>query len=412
MTVSARIRLAIPDEFAPALAGLPWDHRLEEWDHHKVRFVSVKSGLSRHIVRFVSSGGRSFAIKETTVEAAEREIASYRRLNELEIPTLMPVGIVERNEGRMRVATPVGVQLDTNSAGYLITEVMEKVIPDSHLFRRAFTRKNRNRIWDAVIHLFVNLHGSGVYWGDASLANMLIRFTTESIPEMGSRTTLGAVLADAETVEIHPSVSDSLRVADVDFFLESMLWTEADLRASGIVRDPMMTQEDREYLLTHYNERLALDREMRSFELVTQIDVDKMLGMIDVKGYGALLLKHINEHKWYLSEKEGKEVPLVESAHDWYSGVFKPVCRIFTAHGLGTLFPEKSASTLYVEIMEHKYLLSEQRKKDVGLVAAVEDYLGRFGKQGMAELSIPALVRALTALFSRFGPATQNLYVN
>lgn len=412
MTVSERIRLAIPDEYAPALAGLPWDHRLEDWDQLKVRFVPVKSGMSRHIVRFVSSGSRSFAIKETTVEAAEREIASYRRLNELEIPTLFPVGIVGRNEGMMRVATPVGMQLDPNIVGYLITEVMEKVIPDSHLFRRAFTRKNRNRIWDAVIHLFVSLHGSGVYWGDASLANMLIRFTTESIPEMGSRTTLGAVLADAETVEIHPSVSDSLRLADIDFFLESMLWTEADLRASGIVRDPMMTQEDREYLLTHYSERFALDREMRSFELVTQIDVDKMLGMVDVKGYGALLLKHINEHKWYLSEKEGKEVPLVDSAHDWYGGVFKPVCRIFTAHGLGALFPEKSASTLYVEIMEHKYLLSELRKTDVGLVAAVEDYLGRFGKQGMPELSIPALVRALTALFSRFGPATQNMYVN
>ncbi len=408
---SLHIHLSIPEEFLPSLTNLPWEHRLEDWHRHKIKFVPVKSGLSRHVVRFVESMGHSFAIKETSSESARKELANYRRLAELEIPTLLPVGVVERDEGALRVVTPVGEQIDLNTTAYLITEVMDKVLPDSYLFRRSFTRKNRNRIWDAVIHLFINLHSAGVYWGDASLANMLIRFTTETIPEMGFRTRLEAILADAETVEIHPSISDSLRLSEIDFFLEAMLWTEADLKASGIVRDPMMTQEDREYILAHYTERFALVQEMRSFELVTQIDVDKMLGMVDVRGYGTLLLKHINEHKWYLSEKGGTEVPLVESARDWYNEVFKPVCRIFTTHGLGTLFPDKTASTLYVEIMEHKYLMSEQRKSDVGLVAALEDYLGKFGKQDLEGLSIPSLVRALTSFFTRLEPPVQNLYL-
>ena len=100
---------------------------------------------------------------------------------------------------------------------------MEKVIPDSFLFKRGFSHNNRRRIWDAIVRLFIQMHSRGVFWGDASLANMLIRFTTETIPELGYRTRLGAVLADAETAEIHPSISDSLRLADVEVFLESML---------------------------------------------------------------------------------------------------------------------------------------------------------------------------------------------
>ena len=191
-----------------------------------------------------------------------------------------------------------------------MTQLMEKVIPDSYLFRRGFSKENRDRIWDVVIELFVQLHGNGVYWGDASLANMLIHFSTEIVPELGRRTRLQAVLADAETVEVRPSLSDSLRRADVDFFLESMLWTEADLQASGVTRDPVITREDQQYITTRYAERYAVAQEIRSFELVTHIDVDRLLGNFDAKGYGKLLLQHINEHKWYLSERHGKEVPL------------------------------------------------------------------------------------------------------
>jgi len=104
--------------------------------------------------------------------------------------------------------------------------------------------------------------------------------------------------------------------------------------------------------------------------------------MVDVRGYGALLLKHINEHKWYLSEQRGREAPVEKAADHWYAEVFRPVCRLFKEHGLLSMFPEKSASTLYFEIMEHKYLLSEKEEKDVGLVRARETTLR--GSEGKA----------------------------
>jgi len=406
-----RVRFFIPEDHLPALRYLPWGTSLDGWNRRNVRLLDVKSGLSRHIVRFVESGGRRYAVKETSEPSARRELACYHRLRRMGIPTLSPVGVVVRYDGRVTVETRIGRQHQDRCTGFLVTELMEKVLPDSFLFRRAFTRENRNRIWDTVIRLFVELHANGVYWGDASLANMLISFSTGVVPEVGRRTRLQAVLADAETVEIRPSVSDTLRLSDVEFFLESMQWNEADLKASGIVRDPLITRDDRHYLLGHYTELYAVELEMRSFELITHIDVDRLLGNFDAKGYGRLLLKHINEHKWYLSERTGRDVPLAEAAEDWYAHIFRPVCGVFNDYGLPGHFPDKTASSLYVEIMEHKYFMSQKEKRDVGLVAALGDYATRFAPQETVQRTFGDIIRAVTSLF-RGDQREGNIYLS
>jgi hypothetical protein len=185
----------------------------------------------------------------------------------------------------------------------------------------------------------------------------------------------------------------------MDSFLESMLWTEADLRASGVTRDPLITQEDQQYIATRYAECYDVAQEIRSFELVTHIDVDKLLGNFDAKGYGKLLLQHINEHKWYLSEQQGKEVPLQVAAEHWYRAIFKPVCSIFSSHGLLRFFPDKTASSLYVEIMEHKYFMSQNERRDVGLVTALEDYAARFGSHQSLRETISSITDALVSVF-------------
>jgi len=405
------VRFFIPADTHPCLASLPWRYPLDAWHEHKVKSIPVKSGLSRHVVLFIESGGRRFAIKETALESAGREYENYVTLKRLDIPTLVPVGVVSRDDGMHVVNTNVGEQLQRHDTGYLVTELLEKVVPDSFLFKRGFSKENRTRIWDAVIRLFTQMHSSGVFWGDASLANMLINFSTEVVPELGRRTKLSAILADAETVEIHTTVSDLLRLSDIEFFLESMQWTDADLRASGIVRDPVLTQEDQHYILQAYNERYAVELEMRSFELVTHMDVDKLLGNFDAKGYGRLLLKHIQEHKWYISEKRGTEVPLFEAAEDWYREIFKPVCRIFNEHGVLQFFPDKTASSLYVEIMEHKYFMSEQGRKDVGLVAALNDYAKRYSKLEPLQLTLKSIMKALTSFFKGQPLPLQSLYL-
>jgi len=404
------VRFFVPSEFVSSLVMLPWKHSLDTWSERHVKLLDVKSGLSRHVVRFVQANGHRFTIKETSLESAKREYETYVRLRTLDLHTLVPIGVVARNEGTEIIQTKIGQQPQERHTGYLITELMEKVVPDSFLFKRGFSSENRKRIWDAVIRLFVEMHSRGVYWGDASLANMLINFNTEIVPELGHRTNLRAVLADVETVEIHRSITDSLRLADVEFFLESMQWTEADLKASGIVRDAVMTEEDQKFILSTYKERYAIEQEMRSFELVTHIDVDKLLGDFDVKGYARLLLKHITEHKWYLSERQRREVPLVLVAEDWYREIFQPVCKVFMQYNLSDYFPDKTAASLYVEIMEHKYFMSEEARKDVGLIAAAKDFVKKHAVQKPPQPTIRSMIKELKALFKRLPAPLQTMY--
>jgi hypothetical protein len=398
------LRFHLPADLWPALRGLPWRDSLERWDARGVRFLDIRSGLSRHVVRFVETRNLRVAIKQTSGSAAARECTTYTQLHSLGVPTLEPVGIVLRDDGLAPALTPAGIQTERHDAGFLITRLMDNVIPDAFLFRRAFRRENRRRIWDAVIHLFVRLHARGVYWGDASLANMLIHFATNSVPELGFRTTLRAILADAETVELHPSLSATRRMADLEFFLESMAWTEADLKASGIVREPVLTAEDEGYFAERYRMRFDLEQEKQTFGLVTRIDVDSLLGDFDLKGQGDILLNHIQEHRWYLGERTGGEVSLERAAEDWYRTIFKPVCKVFSEKGLTELFPESTASALYLRIMEHKYYMSQRLGTDVGLLAALQDYMHNFAPQPPGERTLGAVIQSVLEMF-RGGPA-------
>ena len=65
----------------------------------------------------------------------------------------------------------------------------------------------RGRLLDAMAFLLVDLHRNGVYWGDCSLANTLFRRDGDRIQ---------AYLVDAETSEVHPSLSDGQRAYDLD----------------------------------------------------------------------------------------------------------------------------------------------------------------------------------------------------
>jgi hypothetical protein len=400
----------LPRDHEGELRLLPWSSPLETWSPRRVHLLNVKSGPSRHIVRFVQAGAQRYAIKETSGENARRELDLYRRLHAIGIPALKPVGVVVRDDGTATIRTAVGMQRWERRTGYLVTALMEKVLPDSFLFRRAFSRHNRNRIWDAVVRLFVDLHIHGVYWGDASLANMLIHFSSEPLPEIGRRARLKAVLADAETAEIHHAISDRLRQADVDFFFESMLWNEEDQRALGVVRDPIVSQDDRAYLQAEYDKRFGLELEMRSFELVTNIDVDRLLGDFNAAGDGKLLLKHIQEHKWYLSEHLGREVQLAVAANDWYAQVFRPVCRLFGAYGLPSCFPDRSASRLYLDIMEHKYYMSQKEQRDIGLPSALRDYVARFSDRQPEQGIFRELAGILRRMFRSHQGATGELF--
>ncbi|MDE3057230.1 MAG: DUF4032 domain-containing protein [Bacteroidota bacterium] len=377
--MESAIRFHVDLIFEKEIERLPWHIPLAEWEEHGVRTLEIKRGISRHVVIFVKSGRFSFGIKEIGEKISKKEISHYEQLLLRGIHTLVPVGYVVREEEPIPLQTPIGVQYEENNTSHTITLLVEKVIPDSVLYRRGFSTENRERIWDAVAALLAELHSKGVYWGDASLANTLIRFENINVPFVGRRTELKAYLADAETIEFQPEISESLREAELNFFFESMDWINGDLRAAGVPRDELSTEEDKEYLRHRYHQLFGLEQKKRSFELQTSYNIDRFMGSIADPSYADLLLKHIEEHKWYVSELAHKEISLSDAAHDWYENIFVPLCAMFRSEGVLEYFPGKTAAEMYVEIMTNKYFLSEKSGKDVGMERTMRDYMKRFG---------------------------------
>lgn len=373
------IRFHVDPIFEEELRKLPWSVPIANWHQYGVHTLDIKRGISRHVVIFVRTGKFSFGIKEISEITSRKEVSNYEQLLLKGIHTLIPAGFVVREESPIIVETPVGTQYESNNVSHTVTLLVEKVLPDSLLYSRNFRKENRQKIWDAIVRLFVQLHSNGVYWGDASLANTLIRFEKREVPFVGMKTFLMAYLADAETVEIYSRLSKSMREDDLNFFLESMEWINEDLHASGVTRDDVATEEDKAYIKEHYTLLYKVEHKKKKFEQQTNFNIDKFLGSIFNPTYVDLFLKHIEEHKWYISERMKEDVSLAAATNDWYETVFVPLCELFRTENIPELFKGKTAAELYIEIMTNKYYLSERAGKDVGMIAAMNDYAQQFG---------------------------------
>ncbi len=379
MKHSSTIRFHVDPIFAEELKYLPWHLPIADWKAPGVRILDIKRGIARHTVVFVRQGRFSFGIKEISEEISKKEIENYEQLLLKGIHTLIPAGYVVREEEPIAVNTPVGMHYEPNNISHTVTLLVEKVLPDSQLYSRNFRKENRHKILDAIVRLFVQLHGNGVYWGDASLANTLIKFEKREVPFVGKRTFLMAYLSDAETVEIRQELSHSMREAELNFFFESMEWINEDLKASGIRRDNVVTEEDKKYILSTYNTLYDVELKKKKFEQQTSFNIDKFLGSISDPSYVDLFLKHIEEHKWYIGERLKRDVTLADATRDWYKTIFVPMCEVFRNEKIVDVFPGKTAAELYIEIMTNKYYLSEQANRDVGMAEAMRDYAKRFG---------------------------------
>ncbi len=373
------IRFHVDPIFKEELEKLPWSIPVADWHRYGVTMLNIKRGMSRHEVVFVRTGRFSFCVKEISEEISKKEINHYEHLLMLGIHTLVPAGYIIREEEPLAVATPVGIQYQVNNISHTITVLVNKVLPDSLLYSRNFRAETRRKIWDAIIRLFVQLHSNGVYWGDASLANTLIKFEKQMVPFVGPQTVLMAYLSDAETVEIRPKLSKSMREEDLNFFFESMDWVNEDLRKDGVVRDDAGMDEDKGYIKERYAMLYGVEMKKKKFERLTSFNVDRFLGGIFNPAYVDQFLRHIEEHRWYLGERMKRDVSLAEATRDWYETIFVPICELFRTERILDLFKGKTAAEMYIEIMNNKYYLSERAGRDVGMIAAMNDYALKFG---------------------------------
>ncbi|TME67141.1 MAG: DUF4032 domain-containing protein [Chloroflexi bacterium] len=359
------------------LQDLPWNALLQEWPAHGVVPLMV-----------------------------EREIASLREIDRRGIPALDPIGsvIVPAPPVLLEEKGPNGLPVYTSGdRGYMVTQLAPRVIPHSLLYRIPFTRKTKRRILSAIAILLIELHEHGVYWGDPSLANVLIRIAGQRIQ---------AILADAETAEFFPGpVNEGLREQDLESFGESLMWQAEDLRyALGLPEDEeLLDDKDFRYLEQRYR---ILRREHRqlhsSFASETRFQFQHMLESLNERGFSLLGMggqafqqfatvlpgwyqRRIHEllgihvprryarrfyntilgHQYHLSQNEGRNVSLEKAAKDWYTHYHLPAILFLRQH----LTKGQDPLQAYFSFLEYRWKLSMKAGYEVPLEEAALSWL-------------------------------------
>lgn len=204
-TPSLSIRTGNPD-----FLDLPWETTVDEWNGSRV--VEMPVGVHRHPVTFVAYEEGIFVIKEMPWSLASREHEVLMALEEVSSKTVEPVGLVRRG----------WLDPKEEQAGAVITRYVRHAFPYRNLLAGAGFGPRREQMLDAVAGLLVELHLAGCFWGDCSLSNVLYRYDAGEIE---------AIMIDAETSEMHPSLTDGQRGQDLEIMRVNLAGEMADIAA-------------------------------------------------------------------------------------------------------------------------------------------------------------------------------------
>jgi len=342
----------------------------------------------------VRDGVVLYALKEEPLDIAHREYEVLRRMEAAELPAVVPVGLSEAPE---------------RSEGVLVTRYLDHSLQYRRLLMRlgSGSEPYRDRLLDAMASLLVDLHRGGLYWGDCSLANTLFRRDGDRIQ---------AYLVDAETSELHPSLSDGQRAYDLEVLVENVAFGLADLAAyadrpedfeSSIAAaesvrtrycslwdelhaEVQLGTEDRYAVgarvrrlndLGFSVDEIELEPGDRAGKLRLRVavttrrfhirELERLTRLRALEGQARILMNDVREYRAWLEWFERRPVDRTEGAHRWLHEVYEPtVARLALA--IGT---ERDPIQAYCDVLEHKWLLSEAAGRDVGLERAIASYL-------------------------------------
>ncbi|MBI5838355.1 MAG: DUF4032 domain-containing protein [Candidatus Eisenbacteria bacterium] len=384
----------------PDFMDLPWALPLEAWTEACARTVQLPRGLSRHEVQFLSYGAAVYVCKELGEGGARREYELLLEMEASSLPCVSPVGhaTVGRENG--------------DAASVLITRFLDGSHPYRNLFQNPGLERYRERLLDAMAGLVVRLHVGGVFWGDCSLSNTLFR------RDAGR---LGAYMVDAETSEIHEQLSDGQRRLDLMILEENVTGDLMDLSMATELPRALQPEETGPSIVRRYEglwseitrevvivagESWRIQERVRALnkmgfsvgeiELVPTGDGDRLrvrtvvtdrdhhrhslhdlTGLVAQERQAELMLNEIRETQAHLARELNRSVPLSVAAFRWLTGSWEPARERLTP--LET--EDMDAAQHYCQVLENKWYLSEQARKDVGLERALEDYLEKVGAE-------------------------------
>jgi hypothetical protein len=308
-----------------------------------------------------------------------------------------------------------------------------RYLDGSWQYRRLFMRlppnqpKHRARLFDAMASLLVELHRHGVFWGDCSLANTLFSRDGQI---------LQAWLVDAETSEVHPTLSDGQRELDLQILVENVAAGMLDL-AARLNRPPELSdtliaeaqdiqnryQQLWEILHTEpvfgFADRYRVEGTIRQLNdlgfAVEEVSLqpvsaspDKLrlnvavgdrryhaqhlrdlTGMDVGEGQARSLLGDLHTYQGQLCREAGHDVDESTAARLWVMEVATPT--MHQAHA--AVGYTGTAIQAYCDLLEVRWLLSERAGHDVGtdraLAALSRDVIPTDSAAKMAVVEIP-----------------------
>ena len=281
----------------------------------------------------------------------------------------------------------------------LITRHLQFSLPYRALFSHVLRPETMNRLLDALAALIVRMHLTGFSWGDCSLSNTLFRRDAGAF---------AAYLVDAETGNLYPKLSEGQRSEDIEILRLNIFGECLDLQAAELLHeaidpeavvDDIVARYERLWHEVTYEQEVPRDarhdiegRIRRLNELgfdVAEVAMSTVDGGYRVRpkvvdaGYHTRRLLRLtgldaeeNQARQLLNDLDAyrAESDLTDeqqAAHRWLTEVFEPVVRAVPANLRRKLEPQE----IFSQIIQHKWLLSEQAGRDVGMAPAVQSYL-------------------------------------
>jgi hypothetical protein len=196
------------------------------------------------------------------------------------------------------------------------------------------------------------------------------------------------VAGDLLDIGVVAKLPESLRPEDIGSNIRrryEALWCEVN-------REVTVKTEERWRIQERVRALNALGFSVREIQLTATGDSDKLTmrtlvtdrdyhrhrlqdltGLVAQERQAEMLLNEVEELRAGLSRELGRRIPSSVAAFRWLTECWEP-----TQDRLAQLQPgPEDAAELYCQVLEHKWFLSEQAQKDIGLAKALDDYLAK-----------------------------------
>lgn len=373
------------------LIPLPWELPLVEWPEENL--VALPRGISRHVVRFIRVGSSVYAAKEVLEHLALHEYRMLTDLHRAGTPSVEPMAVVS---GRVDAD---GVPLDP----VLITRHLAFSLPYRSLFTQGVRPETVSRLLDALVLLLARLHLVGFLWGDVSLSNVLFRRDAGEF---------AAYLVDAETGELHESLTRGQREHDLQIATTNLYGEFSDLEAGQLLDASLDPQRLTESIIARYrelwselteaeefagNEIFRIEKRVRRLNAlgfdVAELAIDTLENgsririqpkVVDAGHHARRLLRLtgldteenqarrlLNDLDTFRARTNQTETDEAVVAHQWLTQSFQPVVDAVPNELRG----KRETAQIYHELLDYRWYASQREHREVPMLEAVHGYI-------------------------------------